>query len=316
MKKFLTAGVAAIGLAAMATASLAADWTPPGPIKMMIAFRAGGGVDTQARLIAEELEARNGWKIIPEQVTGKGGVNLLAAIKEQPNDGTVIGMLVTESMGYNLAASGADMVPGDFTAITTTSGSQMGIVALTSKGWTTFSDVVDAAKAGTAIRIGSISPNTADIGYLLGKAQGIDLNIVPVKGGKGALNGLNAGDIDIAFVAGPQAKGVVAGDLVNLLSVRNDELMLSPDAPLISEFGVDFVAEAKFVFVGPAGMSAEAREAIATAISEVSTDESSKAGAFIKKAFGGALSVSGTDLTAAIQAEYDKAGELMKAASE
>ena len=34
---------------------------------MMIAFKAGGGADTQARMIAEELEARHGWKIISEQ---------------------------------------------------------------------------------------------------------------------------------------------------------------------------------------------------------------------------------------------------------
>jgi len=38
----------------------AADWTPPGPIKLMIAFAAGGGAATQARLIADALEGRHG----------------------------------------------------------------------------------------------------------------------------------------------------------------------------------------------------------------------------------------------------------------
>ena len=59
MRKLLKVGAAALGLAAMATSSMAADWTPPGPIKLMIAFRAGGGADTQARLIAEALEGKN-----------------------------------------------------------------------------------------------------------------------------------------------------------------------------------------------------------------------------------------------------------------
>ncbi|MCP4199746.1 MAG: tripartite tricarboxylate transporter substrate-binding protein, partial [Proteobacteria bacterium] len=85
--------------------SAAADWKPSGPIKMMIAFRAGGGADTQARLIAEELQKRHGWKIIPTQVTGKGGINLARALAKSPNDGTVIGITVTETFGYNLVVS-------------------------------------------------------------------------------------------------------------------------------------------------------------------------------------------------------------------
>jgi len=64
----------------------------------MIAFAAGGGVDTQARLIVEDLEVSNGWTLLPENVTGKGGTNLLSAIKGQPNGGTVIGMVVTETL--------------------------------------------------------------------------------------------------------------------------------------------------------------------------------------------------------------------------
>jgi len=135
MKKLMIAAVAALGLAASTVSAAAQDWTPPGPIKLMIAFAAGGGADTQARLIAEELEARMGWQFIPEQVTGKGGLNLLKAMKDEPNDGTVIGMIVAESLGYSLFTADAGLSPSDFTPITTTAGAQMGIVAQTSKGW-------------------------------------------------------------------------------------------------------------------------------------------------------------------------------------
>ncbi|MEM1235101.1 MAG: tripartite tricarboxylate transporter substrate-binding protein, partial [Pseudomonadota bacterium] len=92
MKKFILA----VTMSLAASAAAAADWTPPGPIKLMIAFAAGGGADTQARLIAEELESSMGWEFIPEQITGKGGLNLAAAIKDMPADGSVIGMVVTE----------------------------------------------------------------------------------------------------------------------------------------------------------------------------------------------------------------------------
>ena len=67
----LKSSVAAVALAMGATATSAADWQPAGPVKLMIAFRAGGGADTQARLLAEDIKTRHGWNLIPENVTGK-----------------------------------------------------------------------------------------------------------------------------------------------------------------------------------------------------------------------------------------------------
>lgn len=316
MKQTIKAGIAALGVAVMATGALASDWTPPGPIKMMIAFRAGGGADTQARLIAEELENRLGWKFIPEQVTGKGGLNMANALKSQPNDGTAIGLAVTESFGYNMFAANAGMTPGDFTALTTTAGFQMGIVAPSSKGWKTFDDLIAAAKSGETIRFGVMSPKLADIAYLLGKAQGVDFNIVSVKGGKAVMNGVNAGDLDVGFMAGIQAKGVAAGDLVNLASGLSKPLVQTPDAPTLADLGVDYNADGYFVFVGPAGMPDDARAALSQAIAEVVHDDSSKAGQLIKKAFGGSATISGDDLTALLASDFDDASSLMDAASE
>ncbi|MDP5346931.1 MAG: tripartite tricarboxylate transporter substrate-binding protein, partial [Paracoccaceae bacterium] len=233
MKSILKAAVAAAGFAVLATGAAAADWTPPGPIKLMIGFAAGGGADTQARLIAEELEAKLGWQFIPEQVTGKGGLNLAMAIKDQPADGSVIGMVVTETLGYNMRAANAGMTPANFTAITTTAGFQMGIVAQSSKGWKSFADVVEAAKAGQALRFGAMSPKLADLGYLLGKAQGVEFNIITVQGGKAVMDGVVAGDMDLGFMAGIQGKGVASGDLVNLASALSEPLKQTPEAPTL-----------------------------------------------------------------------------------
>ena len=88
MKKITLSLFAAAALMVSSSLAQAADWQPPGPIKLMIAFAAGGGADTQARLIAEALEEQTGWKFVPENVTGKGGVNLLNAMKGEPADGT------------------------------------------------------------------------------------------------------------------------------------------------------------------------------------------------------------------------------------
>ncbi len=314
MKLTLKAALSAAVLAVSSSFAHAADWTPPGPVKMIIAFAAGGGADTQARLIAEELEARHGWKVIPEQVTGKGGLNAVKALKDAPADGTTIGMIVTETLGYNMASAKAGK-PTDVTSITTTAGTQMAVVALSSKGWKTFGDVIQAAKGGEDIRFGVMTGMLGDLAYVVGKENGVDFNIISVRGGKAVMNGLNAGDMDVGFGAGIQAKAVAAGDMVELASARSEPLINSPDAPLLSEYGVDFVNETAFMFAGPPEMDPAARDAIAAAIADV-VNSDGKANEFITKGFGGPVVIAGSDLEAAVQSSFDSSAELIAAAAE
>lgn len=321
-KKFFTSaactGLAILGLNLFSNSALATEqWQPSGPIKLLIGFKAGGGSDTQARLIAEELEARKGWKIIPEQVTGKGGLNLAKALTKSTNDGTVIGLVVTETLGYNLkAARKSGMTLADFTPLVTTAGFQMGIIAKPEKGWKTMHDVIKAAKNGEKIRFGSFSPRMSDLAYLVGKSNGVNFNIVSVKGGKAVLNGINAGDLDIGWASGVQNKAVLAGDLVNLASAINEPLKVSPNAPLLKDLGVAFDAQGYFMFIAPAGIPDNARATISQAIEEIVTDKTTKVGKMIERAFLGATVIKGTKLDEVMAADAINAEKLLKAASE
>ena len=309
--------VAALGAALLiGTGSSAQDWSPPGPVKLMIAFRAGGGADTQARMIASALEAKLGWQFIPEQVTGKGGVNMLKALSQQPGDGTAIGMAVTESLGYNLATSDAGLAASDFVGLSTTAGFQLGIIGQTEDGWKTMQDVIAAAKGGQQIKVGVMSPRLADLTYLLEKANDVSFNIVSYRGGKAVLDAIVAGDVDVGYVAGPQAKGVAAGDLVELASALSVPLKATPDAPLLSDLGVNFDADGYFVFVAPAGLPPEAQEAFAKAIASVVTDQNEKVTGIINKVFGGAVTIQSTELDSYLQQGFDAAGALLEAVSE
>lgn len=315
MKRILMAATGAVSLMVAAMTPAVADghgWKPEGPIKMLIAFAAGGGADTQARLIADDIQTAKGWDIIPEQVTGKGGVNALVALKDMPKDGSAIALVVTESLGYNaVAAKGAGVTPSDFTALTTTAGFQMGVVSKADKGWTSFAEMIADAKANN-LRFGTMSPKLSDLAFLLGEAQGVEFNIVQVKGGKAVMNGVQAGDMDLGFMAGIQGKGVASGDLVNLASAMSKPLGQTPDAPVFADLGVQFNADGYFAFVAPAGMDPKARDAITNAI--IDSIQNGKASGMIKKAFGGASINKGDALDAMFQAEYDAAGALMKAA--
>lgn len=315
MSKILKGAAVAVTAAAISVPAMA-DWAPQGPIKMMIAFAAGGGADTQARMIAEHMQANQGWEVIPEQVTGKGGLNLANKLKDAPADGQTIGLLVTESLGYNLAASKAKFTPADFAGLTTTAGFQMAVVAKTDKGWNTMEDALAAAKGGEQLRFGTMSPKLSDLAYLLGKNNGVEFNIIQGKGGKSVMNGINAGDMDLGFMAGIQAKGVKSGDYVELASAIGKPLNLTPTAKTLEDLGVPFNAAGHFAFVAPAGISAEARDTITNAIIAAITTEGSKANGLINKAFGGPDIIKGADLDALFAADNAAAAALLDAASE
>lgn len=288
---------AGLVLAAAAPPAPAADWKPKGPITLMIAFAAGGGADTQARLISAEIEKRRGWRIVPQNVTGRGGAVMAAKLKDQPADGLAIGIAVTETFGYNmLAVRKPGYGVGDFTFITTTAGSQMGLVAKASSGWRTIHDVVAAAKAGKAVKVGAMSQKLADMAYVVQQKFGVTFNTVMFKGGRAVVNAVTAGDVDMGWGAGIQNKGVRAGDLVNVLSGEKKRLAVSPDAPTLGEVGIPYEAGANFVLVAPKGVPDAARKAIAGVVAEVLSDESTKAAQFVRRAFGGAKLVSGAAL--------------------
>lgn len=285
MKKKTLRVVAAVAAFVFA-APAAAEWSPPGPVKLLIAFRAGGGTDTQARAIAKELEARHGWRVIPEQATGKGGVNLLVKLKDMPADGTAIGMVVSETLAYNLSSQkNAPVSFEDFTPLASTAAFQMGIVAKTEKGWKTLGDVIAAAKRGEQLRFGTMSPRIRDLAFVIGKNNGVKFNIVNGRGGKFVMDGLNAGDLDFGFVAGIQARAVKAGEMVNLASAIDQPLNMSPGAPLLSEYNTPYDSAGYFVLIAPAGLPGEARRALGDAIADIVLDKNSETRSIIVRNF-------------------------------
>ncbi|MFC6762100.1 tripartite tricarboxylate transporter substrate-binding protein [Sulfitobacter porphyrae] len=219
MKKILKPLLVAAAFTSAPIAVSAQDWTPPGPITMMIGFAAGGGADTQARLISQGIEAKYGWKILPQQLDGNSGLSLAAELAKAPADGTAIGMVVSETLTYSSHAAGNDALMLDkFTPLATTASFELGLVSMANGAFDTWDKVTEAAGSGTQIRFGTASDRQADVAYLFGKAAGIDFNIVPVKGGAGVMNGLRGGDLDLGWVAGAQSKAVQDGEMVNIAS--------------------------------------------------------------------------------------------------
>jgi len=305
MKKILSLGAIALATALPALQAVA-DWKPSGPITLDIGFRAGGGADTQARLIGEDLSARKGWKIVYKNTAGKGGGNLARAIKDAPNDGLTIGIAVTDTITYNpLVSDKAGFTHADFDYIITTAPTQMGLVVRADSGWKTLEDLAAAGK-DKDLKFAVMAPRLADGAYVIAKSQGIKFNQVKVKGGRGVLNGLMASDVDVGFVAGIHVKAVEAGDLVNLASAESTRLTMSPDAPTLRELGIPYDFGVSFLIFGPKDMPADAKKGIADAVAEVLSDDESKARQFILRAMGTPPLLTGDELDQHIEDLVDQ----------
>ncbi|NVO26736.1 tripartite tricarboxylate transporter substrate-binding protein [Donghicola sp. C2-DW-16] len=299
------------------TATLAEDWTPPGPITMYVGFAAGGGADTQARLIAQGIEEKFGWTVIPQQAPGNSGLSLAAELAKAPADGTAIGMVVSETMSYSSQAAGDPALDyKNFTMLATTAEFQLGMVAMAGGDFDSWDKVKSAAEAGTPIRFATASDRQADMAWHLGQKVGIDFNIVEVRGGKGVMDGLRGGDVDIGWVAGAQSKSVQQGEMVNIARGIEAPLADSPDAPMITELGSDYLLDGYFMFIAPGGLAPEAREALGAAIREVAEDSSTDANGLLTKAFGGAAVRTGEDLDGYMAQANADAAELIKAVAE
>jgi len=287
MKRALLSGLTLAALAVVPTQQALAEWKPAGPITLNIGFRAGGGTDTQARLIGEALSKKLGWKFIYKNIAGKGGANLARAMKGAKADGLNIGMAVTDTFTYSpLVSKKAGYSAADFDYIITTAPTQMGLVVRSDSGWKTIDDVVKAAKGGKQIKFAIMAPRLADMAYVIGKKYGVKFNQVKARGGRGVLNALMAKDVDIGFIAGIHVKAVKAGQLRNVLSAESTRLRMSPNVPTMMEAGIQLDGGVKFLVFAPKGIPADAKKALADAFASVLRDKNSKAFKFVNRAFG------------------------------
>ncbi|WBU60565.1 tripartite tricarboxylate transporter substrate-binding protein [Paracoccus albus] len=295
----------------------AQDWEPPGPIKLLIGFAAGGGADTQARLVAQGIEERYGWTILPEQVEGNSGLSLAAQLTSEPADGTAIGMVVSETLTYSaLAAGDPELQLDQFTSLATTASFELGLVAMTGSAYDSWDKVVAAAEGGEAVRFGVASDRQADVAWLFGQSVGLDFNIVPVQGGAGVMNGLRGGDLDVGWVAGAQSKAVQQGEMVNIVSGISQKLGDSPDAPTITDLGGEYLLDGYFMFIAPGGLDPSARAALGSAIADVLNDPESEANQLVESGFGGADVLTGEDVDARMLELNEEAEALLSAANE
>ena len=98
MKKWIATAV----LAALAAAPAFAQGTfPDRPLRMIVPFGAGSGVDANGRFFAEQLAGVLGQPVVVENKPGADGVIGMLAVKTAPADGYTLLLASNSSMTVN-----------------------------------------------------------------------------------------------------------------------------------------------------------------------------------------------------------------------
>src|SRR5580765_2734668 len=87
MKKHLLKSVAA--LAACVPLLASAAW-PDKPIRMVVPYAAGGGADSTARIVAQQMSVALGQQIVIDNKPGAGGVIGADNVAKAPADGYTV----------------------------------------------------------------------------------------------------------------------------------------------------------------------------------------------------------------------------------
>jgi len=238
--------------AAMLTAvSAQAQSYPNRPIKLIVPWPAGGGVDTSARLIAEPLSQRLGQPIVIENKPGAAGnIGTALAANEKPDGYTLLqASLSPNAVNPHLYKSlGFDPV-NDFEFVARVYTVPSFLVVPASSPAKTAQDLVTLAKKESGkfnFGSGGVGSSQHLFGVMFNKAANLDVVHVPYKGTSPAEAALVAGQVDF-MLNPPTALAFVSAGKLKVLGVASPARSAAmPDLPTLDEQGIKGVHTSTF----------------------------------------------------------------------
>lgn len=262
-----------VALAGMATAQT----YPAKPVRIVVPFAAGGGVDVTARILAQGLTERLGQMVFVENRTGASGIIGTEFVAKSAPDGytLLVGSQTTQAVVpamYKTSYDGAR----DFAPVTVIATSPLLIVAHPSLPVKTVKDLIALAKARPGqLTFGAASGGTPHMaGELFKLTAKVDLLFVPYKGEGPAVSDAMGGQISLVFSNLPVVLPLTrSGRLRGIAVTSAQRVPTAAEFPTVAESGLPgFEANTWFGCLAPAGtpadvigrLNAEAARALST----------------------------------------------------
>ena len=236
---------------------------PERPIRFVVPYAAGGGVDASARLIAQMIQDKQGAQIVVENRAGSNGtVGGLAVMQSAPDGYTVLYAGATHVMARFVMAKAPYDPLADFTTIARTGEAPLVVVIGPKSPHRTLKDIV--AEIGRAPdKWTAAVPTLGSPGHLatllFGKLAGVKLTILPFRGTAPALNDVAGGHVSMLIDAGIVLLPSAVGGTVKAVAITTPKRSsLAPDVMTSAESGMPGMEYVSWYGVfGPKGMSPE-----------------------------------------------------------
>ena len=223
-----------------APASLAQDAYPSRPVRIVVPFTPGTGIDILARTLGQRMA--DDWKspvVVDNRPGASGNIGTDAVAKAPPDGYTLLMTANTIVLNRSLFETIPYDPVRDFAPVAPLAIGRLALVVHPSLGVKTVREFVDKAKAAPAsINYGSPGNGTPHhlAMELFKSTAGINVVHVPYKGTAGAVQDLLGGQIGVMFlpvhVALPQ---VEAGKLVILAAGGTQRASATPNVPSLAE---------------------------------------------------------------------------------
>ena len=272
-RNWLTAAAAAAWLP---TAARAQGAYPNKPIRLIVGFPPGGGIDFTARSIQPALEAALGQPIVIDYRPGVGGVLAATELTRAAPDGYTL--LVANTGPFAIAPHLQAKKPYDPVTQFTYVGqvAESGYIAATRTDHPArdLKQFVEWAKANPGkanFASGGVGSSTHLNGEMLNAVAGLDLLHVPYKGSAPAVTDLIGGQTHLLIDAGTVLLPLIKGGKLKALAVTGAKRDANlPDVATVREQGLAEMEAAGFQgLVGPAGLPREVVERLAEELRKV-----------------------------------------------
>ncbi|MFF7055474.1 Bug family tripartite tricarboxylate transporter substrate binding protein [Achromobacter spanius] len=272
VRKIATAvfAVAALGFGG----SAAAQW-PDRAITLIVPFPAGGGTDTFARPLAQQLTMQLGQTVVIDNKGGAGGtVGAGVAAKARPDGYTFFMGGAHHALAPSLYKNLSYNIQKDFVPVALVAQPPQVVVINPGKlPVKTLQEFIDYAKKHPGeINYGTAGKGSTHhlAGELFAMQTGIKLVDVPYQGAGPMLSALIGGQVDLAFDGLGSSSGHIRAGAIKPLAVAATERSASlPDVPTAAQAGVpNYVVSTWYAIWAPAGTPQEAVDKMASEITK------------------------------------------------
>jgi tripartite-type tricarboxylate transporter receptor subunit TctC len=248
---------------------------PSRPVRVIVPFPAGGGVDAAGRILAQRLGESFGTPFLIENRGGANGNIGTEAAAKSPNDG---GTLLFTGAGFVTNPSLYRSVPydpvRDFEPVSLMALGPNVLVVHPSLPVKSVRELIALAKTqpGRIGFAGSGSGSTPHLaGELFNAMAGVQMVHIPYRGSGPAMIGLLAGDAPVMFLPAINPGGHVAAGRLRAIAVTSRErLQAMADLPTVSEAGLPgYESSQWYGLLAPAGTQSEVLDLLNSQVANI-----------------------------------------------